>query len=431
MEQSPSPVTALAERHRLSSAQLTSIAWGMPGPQVIDALYAADTSRLRLLAAHVLRQNGAAAGPGADALAVLDAAQRRDPIATAAVLRSGWLGAWTARMLDHAPADTAHHRLGVLATAAARHTGIRTELRLPVLGGSLHFPTLGTVSVPGAETGSVAVVRVDSGLHIDVAGTTVDEAGSRWDPVRALTAQGIRLLVDDRDPCRDSFDVPPCGPLPDAEFARWQTAFREAWSLLRRHVPAMAAQVGGGLRVLVPLGPPSTAGGRSVSCVDALGTLAATTPEDGISLALTLVHEWSHSLLNGLLEFTVLSEPGSPATYFAPWRPDPRPLLGVLHGTFAFLAVTETLRSFLAADIGGEPAGHEFALRRAQLAEVLETLADVPGLTPQGQRFVAVLRHRSADLAGVAVRPEYDATATARIAVSRAAWARRREGEPS
>ena len=40
-----------------------------------------------------------------------------------------------------------------------------------------------------------------------------------------------------------------------------------------------------------------------------------------------------------------LFDPADSATYQVPWRPDPRPVDGVLNGTYAYLAVGELWRS--------------------------------------------------------------------------------------
>jgi HEXXH motif-containing protein len=428
-------MTAPVERHRLSSAQLTEIAWGRPEPDVVKLLYAADDSRQRLLTAHALRQNGAGTGAVTDALAVLADSQRRDPGTTAEVLRAGWLGAWAAAMLD-GPADLPGigNRLGALAAAAAFRTGLHAELNVPVVDDCLHFPTLGTLALPAAGRGSTAVVRVGEGLAVELAGQAINVtepyADGPWKPVRELT-DGIHLWVDDRDPYRDCFGVRPRGPLSDAEFHRWREGLRQAWHLLNQFVPAMAEQVSLGLRVLVPLAPTPDGEEVSVSCGDALGALASTLPLDGVMFAMTLVHEWSHSLLNGLLGFDSLHDTRSAATYFAPWRHDPRPLSGLLHGVFAFMAVAETWRSLLVANAGGERAETEFAVRRAQLAEVLTHLPGDPGLSQQGHRFVAVMERRCAALFETTVRREVASVADAGVAARKVAWARRHRDKPA
>jgi HEXXH motif-containing protein len=409
--------------HRLSSDQLGEIAWGRAGPEVIRVLYAADDSRNRLLAAHALDRAGARDSRIVEALAVLREAQRRDEGEVAGLLRAGWFGPWVARLLDR-PDDAggAESRLIPLAAVAAVRTGVRTRLVVRVSGGRLHLPTMGALAVPSQAE---VVLDVADALVAEVAGTRLRlpaERGPNWTPVREMSVAGLRLLVDDQHPDRDCFRKPLAEALSGAEFARWRDLFAESWTLLTRCVPELAEQVGQGLRVLVPLAPASNGDGASVSCVDSLGAFATTMPMNAADGAITLVHEWSHTLLNGVLGFGRLYDPESPELFFAPWRRDPRPLGGTLHGSFAFLTVAETWRALMAEETWHARAAAEFALCRLQVGEVLDALLRSAGLTEQGRRFVVMLRQRHRALLETYVRPEVAAEAVARLAVQKAAW---------
>jgi uncharacterized protein len=392
-----------ARRHRLSSAQLAEIAWGRPSPQVIRELYAADDSRQRLLAAEALRRSGRVEPPVLDALSVLEAAQRRDEQVVTRLMRAGWLGTLAVSLLDDP--DSAYqvaNRLGTLAAVAALRTGMDAWLAVEVADGELHLPGTGTLTVTGAPS-STAVLAVQDG-HLDVA-----VAGHRlrlptaptpdWSPVRAVHVDGLHVLIDDQHPGRDCFEQPLAGRLSETAFRRWRRVITASWRLLCEVAPDAARQVAHGVRVVVPLA--STSGGMdtSVSCRDALGAFATTAPASPVDFAVTMVHEWSHSLLNGMLGFVNLHEPtASPTSHSVAWRPDLRPIGGVIHGTFGFLAVAEAWRALLTHDGAREQAAAELARRRRQLGEVLTTLPAAPELTDQGRRFVAVLRQRHAAL---------------------------------
>ena len=60
-------------------------------------------------------------------------------------------------------------------------------------------------------------------------------------------------------------------------------------------------------------------------------------------LASVLVHECQHAKLNAVLDLIPLSRPDQ-ARYYAPWREDPRPLGGLLHGAYAYLGVSDFWR---------------------------------------------------------------------------------------
>ncbi len=80
--------------------------------------------------------------------------------------------------------------------------------------------------------------------------------------------------------------------------------------------------------------------------------------------------------------------------YHAPWRPDPRPLEGLLQGTYAHLAVTAFWRSRQQATAGqaAGAAGAEFRRWHAHTAGAIDALAASGSLTPLGSEFVAEMR---------------------------------------
>ncbi|WP_436531384.1 aKG-HExxH-type peptide beta-hydroxylase [Actinoplanes sp. HUAS TT8] len=421
-------MTLPARRHRLSSAQVTDIAWGRPDSRTIQALYAADDSRQRLLTVATLRRHGREDRTLVDALSVLEAARQRDDRCVTELLRIGWVGPWAAGQLVRPDAaKQVANPLGTLAAAAALRTGIDARLPADVVAGELHLPGIGTLAMTG---------RPDSGVILDVHDNRIDfllddgrlplpvTRTHDWSPARSIEDGGLRLLFDDRHPGRDCFNQKPEQPLPENTFHRWRQVIIAAWRLLSRTSPVVANQVAQGMRVVVPLAPSAHGVATSISCADALGAIASTAPSDPAEFAVALVHEWSHTMLNGLLGFLRLHEPTADRPqHVAPWRPDLRPISGVLHGTYAFMAVAETWRDLLAHD---GRAATEFARRRIQLAEVLATLPTVPALTDQGRRFVEILRQRHATLMDVALPSRAVAEATARIDEQRASWARRR-----
>jgi uncharacterized protein len=426
-------MTLPARRHRLSSAQLTDIAWGRPDARAIQALYDAEDSRQMLLTAEALRRSGQTGPAVLDALAVLQAAQRRDHRVVTDLLRLSWLGPWATDLLGRRPGEAAQAatRLGALAAVAALRTGIEARLTVGVTGGALHLPCTGTLTVADQPDAEAVVEARDGRLDITVASRRLRlpvAAAPGWSPARTIQDGALHLLVDDEHPGRDCFREPPAPRLPEPVFRRWHDVITASWRLLSRVAPESARQVAHGIRVIVPLADPPHGIDTSISCVEALGAVATTAPSDPAQFAVTLVHEWSHSLLNGMLSFVDLHEPATalPASYLAPWRPDPRPISGVLHGTFAFLAVAETWQALLSDDSTAGQAATELALHRLRLGEALAMLPAAPELTAQGRRFVEILRRRHAMLMGTSLRPQAVATAAARLDEQRSVWARQR-----
>lgn len=62
---------------------------------------------------------------------------------------------------------------------------------------------------------------------------------------------------------------------------------------------------------------------------------------DSVQVADALVHESAHARLAVLLTFDPLLENGDDAIHPSPWRPDSRPLTGVLNGLHAFVCVRD------------------------------------------------------------------------------------------
>jgi len=110
-------------------------------------------------------------------------------------------------------------------------------------------------------------------------------------------------------------------------------------------------------------------------------------------MALLLMHEFQHVKLGAVLDLYDLFDPGDKRLYHAPWRNDPRPLEGLLQGTYAHLAVSEFWR--VRAGLG-EHDQAEGAQRyehwRAHTAAAIETLADSGSLTPLGMDFASQMR---------------------------------------
>jgi uncharacterized protein len=126
-------------------------------------------------------------------------------------------------------------------------------------------------------------------------------------------------------------------------------------------------------------------------------------PAAADTLALLIVHEFQHVKLGAVLDLHDLFDPADSRLYFAPWRADPRPLEGLLQGTYAHLAVSEYWRARL-RELRAEPGQGqriqvqlnqvelEFVRWRQHTADAVETLAESGSLTPLGERFTAGMR---------------------------------------
>jgi uncharacterized protein len=82
-----------------------------------------------------------------------------------------------------------------------------------------------------------------------------------------------------------------------------------------------------------------------------------------------------------------LYDPQDTRLFDAPWRPDLRPLEGLLQGTYAHVAVAEYWRAL--ARQGDPEAAVEFPRWTRYTAEAVDRLVASGSLTTMGERFAA------------------------------------------
>ncbi|MGI5253479.1 aKG-HExxH-type peptide beta-hydroxylase [Actinacidiphila glaucinigra] len=415
------------------------LATGGGSPEALEFLERGERARRLLLLRTLLDRLDVLSTPltpPARAWAVVKAAAEAAPDAGEQLLLAPGTGSWLGHVLRRSHgmssgppmwAEAGH--LCALAVVAAVRAGTTADLLVPLMDGALHLPGLGrlqvlsggphptvgrarvdrgevTVSVPGAP--GVAPVRcrpatVPAGTPDAAAG-----AGPHWLPLRTLalpaSAGGGTVLLDDLDPYRDLDEPVPAERLDDEEALTWQRLFDEALELLRRRTGDGQGTVAGpgrlvpaAIRVVVPWGrttptpPPPPFVRTSATSGDAYGAMVVSRPASAVALAETLVHEFQHSKLSALLHLFELVDDDRTECYYAPWRPDPRHLTGLLHGAYAFTAVTGFWRDRLADDPGSPTAAYYFALRRVQTRVVVRTLLGSGRLSAPGRRLVSGL----------------------------------------
>ncbi|WP_245974025.1 HEXXH motif domain-containing protein [Thermomonospora umbrina] len=319
------------------------------------------------------------------------------PDAVERVLRQPAVGAWarhTAARLrrgEPAPATT----MAQVTASAAIRAGADYDAVVPIRDGAMTLPGIGRCRVDGDRCHIVvrdgrAELRGRTGTVRVPADGVRDAPG--WRGLREVILGGpglptLRLTIDDLDPYR----FPGGGPrLPDGELTRWRTLFQEAWHLLCAHHEDTAAEIRAVLTTVTPLdgGPGRPQSGTSRT---AFGATALRLPPNAGALAAVLVHEIQHAKLGVLLELVDLVDDDPGRTYYAPWRPDPRPLGGLLHGAYAHLGLAAFWRRQRHHSDGDEAHARFVRWRDAALATT-ETLQESGALTPAGVRFVAGMR---------------------------------------
>ncbi|MEV3968796.1 HEXXH motif domain-containing protein [Streptomyces sp. NPDC050698] len=419
---------------RMPERILAELAAGGGSAEAVAFLVRAERARRLLLLRTLLDRLGALSTPlssAAEAWGVLKEAAAATPGPVDRLLLAPATGGWIAHLLRrlHGTASgpplwaEAGH-LCALAVAASLRAGTRADLRVALTDGALPLPGLGLARLPGAKEGPTIGRARTNGGELTLSGpgrdgtplsSTVRPATRplpapaadtpAWLPLRTLTHRTpggpVGIPLEDLDPYRDLDDPLPPARLDPDEAAAWQRLFEEAAALLAtpggdgpgRFDPRdIRAVVPWGRTASLPPAPPTVS--VSATSGDSFGAMVIARPSCGTALAETLVHEFQHSKLAALLHLFPLLDDDREERYYAPWRPDPRHLTGLLHGAYAFTGVAGFWRDRLAVARdarAADTAGYHFALRRLQSRLVVRTLLTEGRLTPQGRVLVTGL----------------------------------------
>jgi uncharacterized protein len=374
--------------HRMPRDLFDGLAAGGGGPDALRELASAQYSK------HVLLLRGVLGVPGRAKVgyALLAAAQRRDRAVAATVITYPAVGAWAQQVVRGArngPAmATTPDWLCAVAAAAAIRAGMPAEIEVPTIGGLAVLPTLGAAEADGPSV----VVRVDGPGAARCGGVRLPadpwEEAPGWQPLRRFAFGGRDLLVDDLDPFRMPALDALAPRLSAAESARWAADIARAWPLLRDHHAQAAAEIAAIVTAIVPHATPP-AGYSSSSTAETYGAIALSAPVDPVKTAESLIHETQHIKLFALLDFVTMTMPDDGRRYYAPWRPDPRPLAGLLQGAYAFLGVSGFWRRQRELMDGRQRAHTEYAKWRLATNRAVRTLLASDQLTQAGHDFAA------------------------------------------
>lgn len=411
----------LVAQHRIHSAVFDVLAGGVVDEHAVSVLAASERSR-RLLSLRAVLDR-ARATPGIEgplatvdtAWDVLARAEDRDPTAVRDILSQPPVGNWAGHLLRRLHGGPEHGAplwvdlgyLHTVAAAAAVRCGLDVRIRVPVRQGTIALPTLGHVRLPTRYPWETAEVVGDGqGFRCEGSGgtshltDTSDGGGLRWrrrHHLRAETA-GLEFSVplEDSDPFRHILRPSHPAPLPASAIRRWQETFTRAWSLLATDHRELATSMPHEITMLAPLAGTEPHRQRSASGSDAFGGVLLSEPAGSVELAVTLVHEAQHAKLGALMHLVDLFDHSCQDLFYAPWRPDPRPIGGFFHGVYAFFGVTDfwQRRRLRVSAPAATVAHFEFALWRQRVNGALQVLQDRDELTGLGRRFLRGLRLR-------------------------------------
>ncbi|HET9970636.1 MAG TPA: HEXXH motif domain-containing protein [Streptosporangiaceae bacterium] len=324
----------------------------------------------------------------------------------------GWLHDCLLRLDQGADVDFGH--FACLAAAAAVRGGLGFELDVPVRDGQIRLPGLGSLHVAGQPDwirlrcdGDQVQAGDEPGIArrrlVPDDGST-RETSPRWSgtPVVLAVADGVawHVLLETSDPYLDRYSLPMSAGLTPGELAKWRRGVQAAWEVLVRHHRWAADPVASGVSVIVPLMPRSDTDFVSATTQAAFGAIATSWPPDPVTLAETVVHEFQHGKLCGLMDLVPLIESGEERVY-APWRQDPRPAGGLLQGIYAHLGIVRFWQAQRLAETEPDDilrAQVHFARWGQALDLAIRTLLEADSLNADGLRFVTVLQARARDV---------------------------------
>ncbi|GAA3624020.1 HEXXH motif domain-containing protein [Lentzea roselyniae] len=323
---------------------------------------------------------------------------------------------------DIAGAAPSWREAGVLhtvAAAAAVRGGLECTISVPVVHGAVMLPTVGQWQLP-----STGFPAGQAELSIGGGEVTVAHGGTFLRARDHRVSAGGRTLAitfEDLDPHREFTTPVAPAPLDAVEREEWAKLLDEAWHLLTRWHPGCADELAAGLRALIPLGAGTSVFAASSS--NAFGGIAMSAKATATQLAEALVHEIQHSKLNALVDLVDLTTT-EPGWVYAPWRDDPRGLVGLLHGIYAFTAVVEFwhVQRDLVPPSEARRAWFSFALRRAQVRAAVDSLRGNTRLTDLGRAFVAAASVRLSVCETAPVPDDLAGTVADLLAEHRAVW---------
>jgi uncharacterized protein len=388
---------------------LDQVASGYGDLRSIRHLVEAELGNVRRLVLSVVeRARTAGTGRLVDpAIALLHELDSTGAVAVRDVLSHPYVRAWAVDEVSRAPGQTAEFGyLACVAGAAALRAGVGAELLVPVRGGALFLPTLGGLTLAGALTGLAELTIAPHGFTVRMGGEVLvvrpgdprPQAG--WRPSHRAAVDDLSITIEDNDPYRHCQDWPAAGPLPAIAARQWQSAVAAAWRLIHLDAPAQLAGLRAGLRAIAPLVPDPGGTLRSSTARRAFGALAIA-PANAEQLAVMIVHEFQHTKLGALLDLVDLFDEQYPHRLGVGWRPDPRPVDGVLQGTYAHLAVADMWRSrALRAGPDQALARTNFGRYKGWTLAAVDALAGTGALLPAGTRFVTGMADTIAGWAG-------------------------------
>jgi HEXXH motif-containing protein len=303
--------------------------------------------------------------------------------------------------------------------AAALIAGVETQLIVPLHGNELAIPGLGIFLrvTSSAPTVDVTLVWSESAQllvnSIEIAGFPEALAAAQqkcgafaqdqlWVLPWVRMSSGA-FVINGRDPYfrlawvtnYRNADGSQYSEVPSEEYAAWEQDLKATVTLLAECWPEMEQEIGQALRAIIPVR--SHQDSIHVSCSkDVMAFALLMSTGSPAMLAEAIIHEFGHNVLNVITEFDeVFAEPRrTQPDLYSPWRPDARPLGGLLHAVFVFERVCEFYLRYLSRHVD-EEITHRFRLMTLRNVIGLEVVQPVrEALGSAGKEILSTLQAR-------------------------------------
>lgn len=182
---------------------------------------------------------------------------------------------------------------------------------------------------------------------------------------------------------------------------KFPTTIAQALDTIRRVYPQKWLAVNNLIKWFVPYPDDDSAGHRSHSSRDHKGVIFSSAIADATTLAIGIIHEYQHNQLDLVAAIEpFVHRADNQDLFYSPWRDDPRPLMGLIHGIHAFLGVAEFLLLLTNERTNEVPLlQQEFQLRKT-MYQLRTALQQIPPerLKPFGKQLYIDFQTRLLDL---------------------------------
>jgi len=261
----------------------------------------------------------------------------------------------------------------------------------------------GNLLIDALEDGHLKVTRDGKKLRLPLSPSSIGSLTIRESPV--AIAQDYSLMLQP-----EAFNLPglkegePLRLMPASYQSEHVTLTAKALELIHRHCPATFEHFCDVIR-LIALKPSAVGDYSNISHSDLPGSFVVTVTNDPYLMADFFIHEFHHN------RFFFVEELGAffahqrdnlmtRSDYYSPFRDDPRPLHGIFHGLYVYLAVW---RFWYAVYRSGETSGlrlaavmDQVALVSAQIAISVAQLKRFAEFTPLGAELFEAMANESA-----------------------------------